>query len=181
MITINTNLMEFYGVPHEHSNFMRMIGTLLGIRKLIKRYYFASEYEINEFGFRNSEDGFYQYFITSELCNTKNQFFPSALSQTRYDKVKFIKDFDVTNIMLNVCWTGGNNCGHCEKCLRTLGALDALDNFYNVFDIEQYKKERKKCIAKMFIYKKMHPDFYDFLPDIKRKIKEYINKPNYII
>ena len=55
LITINTNLMEFYGVSHEHSNFMRMIGTLLGIRKLIKRYYFASGYELNLFSFGNDD------------------------------------------------------------------------------------------------------------------------------
>ena len=179
LITINTNLMEFYGVSHMHSNFMRMIGTLLGIRKLIKRYYFASTYEMNRFGFRNDEDGWYQYFITSELSNKENHFLTSGLCQSRFDKVKIIKNYDVTKKYINVCWTGGNNCGKCEKCLRTLGALDALnvlDDYYEVFDINQYKKERKKNIAKMFVYHKMHPDFYDFLFDIRKNDKRIYNK-----
>lgn len=178
LIAIDTNLMEFYKCSHEHSNFMRMIGTLLGIRKLIKRYYIASGYTLDLFSF-GDDDGTYQYFLTDELSNSNNKFITSALYENRYEKTKYISTYEVARDNLSVCWNGGNNCGKCEKCLRTLGAIDALnrlDDYSNAFDIEQYKNKRVKNIGLMLLNKNKHPGDYTFLKDIKKNDSKIYKK-----
>lgn len=75
----------------------------------------------------------------------------------RFEKLKFISNFDVCMKFLRVCYLNyesSYNCGFCEKCLRTklglhtLGVLDKYQSFDNNFNINKF--------LPLKIYKKHH-------------------------
>lgn len=172
LITIDTNLMEFYQCDHAHSGYSRICGTLIPLKRIIQRYYFASGFEMSKFEFTLKTDGAYAYFILNEFSTVKLKFLLSGLIEERYDKVKFIEDFSIVKNHLNVCWNGGANCGKCEKCLRTIGAFYArnkLDEFSNVLNASYFNKHQFIGIAKMIYFSSQHKGQYKFLKDIKKR------------
>ena len=172
LIYVNTNLMEFYEVNHEHSGFMRISGIVLGLDNIIGKYYYASSYEISKFNVSANDDGYYLYMITKNLSDSNLKFLISGLYEDRYDKVKLIKNYEIAHKYLNVCWNGGNNCGRCEKCLRTIGSLyslDALDAFTDVLNTKWFERHKIIGIGRMISFSYVHKEMYTFLPDIKKK------------
>lgn len=185
LITINTNLMEFYGINQKNSGYSRMVGPLLALDNYFKIYYFASGFEIDYFGFKE-DDGDYLIFTCGlwSTCNIK--FIPVGNDESRDDRIKYISNFPISYRTLNVCWSDSYNCNKCEKCLRTMGSLysiDKLDFYWQVFDVQLFYKKIFINLAKMMYYKKKHIGMYDFLDIVKKnkKSKYFFAKTLYLI
>lgn len=175
-IYVNTNLMEFYGSDHRISNYCRMSGVILGLDKMIKKYHFASGYELDEFTVnpKDKDDGYYAYFICNTMSDNNLRFFLTGNSFSRTERVKYFADNELASKYLNVCINGAKNCGHCEKCLRTIGALYSigkLNFFAQSFDVNDFYRKKTRYVAQMIYYKKFHKCFYDFMKTIKRQHK----------
>ena len=173
-ISVNTNLMEFYDSDHRISNYCRMAGVIMGIDKMIKKYHFASGYELNEFTLnpKDKDDGYYAYYICKTLSDFNIHFYLTANSLTRTQRLKYFSDNVLASKYLNVCVNNSENCGYCEKCLRTMGALysiDKLDLFRDSFNVDEFYKKKTRLVAQMRYYRKFHRNFYDFMRVIKKK------------
>lgn len=170
LISIHTNLMEFYKTDHAHSGTMRMAGCILALDKLIGRYYLASGYDIADFKFDN-DDAKYAFFSLSCASTSNLTFYLTGNSVSRDKRVEYISDFAIAHKYLNVCWNGFGNCGKCEKCLRTIGSLYSihkLDNFSEAFDLSDFYQHKTMRVGKMRYYSKSQSlSLYGFLKKIK--------------
>lgn len=174
LIEINSNLMEFYGRDHGSSGTFRMIGAVLGIQKLISKYYIAAGFDLKDFDISSEENDDYDLFNTMVASNERTTFYSSGAEATRYDRTKFLTDYPITYDNLIVCWHGVHNCGQCEKCLRTIGtlyALDKLDNYKNSFDINEFYRNKIKYLAQIryFGIGYMKPLYYEIYREWRRK------------
>lgn len=171
LITINTNLMEFYKIDHSHSDYLRIAGCLLGLDKVLESYYFAGGYDLGKFAFKN-DDAYYLLFTLSCISDKNLVFKLVGSYKTRFDKVRYISNYPITYKYLTVCWNHDINCGKCEKCIRTMGALyaiDRLDYYSESFDVLKFQRNIIFNISKMLYFKLKSPYFYDFVKSIRKK------------
>ncbi len=165
LVSIHTNLMEFYETTHAHSGTMRMAGCVLSLSKLFCKYYLASGYPMNQFGFAD-DDARYAFFSLNCVSNDCLHFYLTGNNDNRDERVKYIADSLIAQKYLNVCWNGFHNCGRCEKCLRTIGSLYSIDKlkyFGSVFDLEDFNSNKSQRIGMMIYNSHKHPELYGFL------------------
>ena len=170
LITIHTNLMEFYGIDHAHSGTMRMAGGILALDKLFGKYYLASGKEIEYFHFEEN-DAAYAFYTLRYTSTSHLQFYLTGNSTSRDKRIEYICESSIAQKYLNVCWNGFHNCGRCEKCLRTMGSLYSIGKlslFSDSFDIGDFNKHKAARIAKMIYHCKQRPAMYVFLKSIRR-------------
>lgn len=171
LITIHTNLMEFYGVDHSHSGTMRMAGCILALDKFFDKYYLASGYDIKQFRFAN-DDAAYAFYTLRYVTTSNILFYLTGNSVNRDMRVEYISDSNIAQNYLNVCWNGAHNCGLCEKCLRTMGSLysiNKLNLYHKCFDVNNFEKNKIRRIAKIIYNSRFHPELYGFLKKIRRR------------
>ncbi|WP_195612849.1 hypothetical protein [[Clostridium] symbiosum] len=128
---------------------LKYCGFIYALRKLFKIYYFSSGYEMKDFTVSPKPyDTAYYDLLNMQCLSTKNLFFYSSGAEAgRYDKVKFISDYNIAEKYLSVCNISDSNCGKCEKCVRTLGELyvaGKLDGFVEVLPVDDFKKNISK-------------------------------------
>lgn len=180
LIEINSNLMEFYNRDHATSGTFRMAGAILGIQKLISKYYISAGFDIKDFDITSSENDDYDLFNLMVASNESTTFYSSGVETSRYERTKYISDYSITYNNLIVCWHGVHNCGYCEKCLRTLGtlyALNKLEKYSGSFNIDNFQKHKLYNLAKIRYYGigYMKPLYKEIYRDIKQKsIWQYI-------
>jgi hypothetical protein len=171
LIEINSNLMEFYQQNHASSGTFRMAGAILGLQKLFSVYYISSGFSLNGFDITSEDNDDYDLFNLMVASNESTHFYSSGIEATRFERTRFVSDFEVTYNNLTVCLSGDKNCGKCEKCLRTIGALyvlGRLERYRNVFDIGYFYRHRHYMLVKMRCYgigymKEMYKEIFQAL------------------
>ena len=176
---VDSNIDELCSINYTNTHSYRTAGIVLLFQKLIKNYYFSSAgeevFEINPLG----ESGKYDIFILPNVQTESTYFFSSGIEKNRFEKTKFIANFDYTKQILSVCWRGIDNCGSCPKCIRTLATLEilgCLKEYKDIFDIDAYYKNYiwnwakiVSLVKKDYFYK----EIYDHAKEYDFKINKY--------
>ena len=178
LITIDSNLMEFYEQNHAYSGTVRMMGAILGLQKLFSKYYISSGFDLKDFDITAEDNDDYDLFNTMVGSNESTLFYSSAQEVTRYERTQYITRFPVTYNTLTVCSFGNENCGKCEKCLRTIGTLyvqEELDKYQNIFKLEDFYKHKLYYLAKIRFYGigYMHPLYDEIYMQLKKRRLSY--------
>lgn len=181
LIVIESNLFavtctEFgYGFDTTHT--FRNLGCVLLLQNLFNKYYYASAFNIDEFELNlNGPSGHYEKWVLPYISTENMEFYSANTNLTRFQKTKFISQFDDTYDNLHVCWYAAKNCGHCKKCIRTLVTLDilgVLDKYSKSFDLEYYNKNREALVSEVVVTRKRDSFF--------KEIYNYMIESNYKI
>lgn len=167
MVCVYTNAIYFYSYPcftFGHFNTLGYTACVFALMKLFGIYYQSSSFSMRDFNINLSTFGSAACDIFNLKCLTNENiaFYSTGTEATRLEKVSYIADNQTVQKNLNVCSAavGGSynssekaiNCGICKKCMRTvceLYALDKLDKYENTFNLNIFKKNKQKYIAKM--------------------------------
>ncbi len=162
LIVVESNLhavicTEFgYGFDTTHT--FRNLGCILLLQNLFSKYYYASAYNLDDFSINlSSTCGLYEKWLIPYISNESLEFYSANTNMSRFQKTRFISNFEDTYDNLHVCWHGTNNCGQCKKCVRTLVALDvlgALEKYSKSFNLEHYYNNRESLIAEVVLLRK---------------------------
>ena len=158
IIVSDSNFADAFPQNHYRTHLFSSTFAIFALRKLWKRYYYASagcDLEKNFSLTNNHQYGAVKYDLIAlnafsipslRICN-------QGMCFSRYEKTKVLLNYKPAHRYLNVCLTQGKgHCGHCSKCLRTLwtlDALDALEHFRQVFDIDFYKNNHSEYMYKL--------------------------------
>lgn len=134
---------------------------IFAIQKLWKRYYVASDCDIENFHFKvkniKSDPARYEYFLFPYVTLSNMQVWMDGAAHDRVEKVGDLVKYEPARRFLNVCWCTNkdhrNGTNDCPKCMRTLLDLDAfgaVDDFKDVFDVEYFHKNRHEYLAEYY-------------------------------
>ncbi len=144
---------EDYNYLHEYSSMF----VVYALQKLWKQYYYASwGGDFSEFSVANAHiesSAHYELLLLSFLSKSNLRLYPEGGAETRVEKVKKIKDFELAKKYLHVCLESSSNCSKCSKCMLTMMNLDSLgvlNHFSNVFDIDYFKNDRNVFLEHLF-------------------------------
>lgn len=168
----NSNLQDTIPQNHYRTHTYSSLFSVFALQKLYSIYYYASSgHKYSEFSIKNSEKyGAALYELLSLNCFSTSslKIYSEGGEKSRFEKVKFVVDYEPSYRYLNVCLKQFHNCGLCEKCIRTLVAIDALnklEEYESVFNIDYYKKHSlfyysrliKGTISKNSMYAGVYP------------------------
>lgn len=134
----------------DRTHTFRNLSMAMLFQRGIRRYYYSSTYNLNDFKLTLRGDmAYYERWLIPHLSTGSIEFFQSSQDWARINKVEKLVQLPSCYDYLQVCLTKTGNCGKCMKCKRTLLELDALgddalEKFKNSFDIERYKREDRK-------------------------------------
>ena len=127
------------------------------LQKLWKTYHIASAYEAANYRLDvgvNTSPVYYEYYLFACCSISYVSIRLDGVDCNRFQKVRDIVDYPLSQQFLNVCWTireDGRNCtSHCAKCMRTLIELDAcnaVERYGAVFDVRHYMNNREEFLA----------------------------------
>lgn len=134
---------------------------IFALQKLWKRYYVASDCDIENFHFRVGnifgDPARYEYFLFPYVCLGHIQVWMDGAAHNRVEKVRDLVKYEPARHFLNVCWRTNkdhrNGTNDCPKCMRTLLDLDAfgaVDDFKDVFDVEYFHKYQHEFLAEYY-------------------------------
>lgn len=158
LIITDSNFADAFPQNHLRTHLFSSTFAIFALRKLWKRYYYASTgCDLNEyFDLVNNhryDAAKYDLIALNAFSIPSLRICNQGMSAERFEKTKALVSYPPAHQYLNVCLEQGKgNCGHCSKCLRTLWTLDAfneLEAFHNVFDIEEYKKNHPLYMKKL--------------------------------
>ena len=169
----NSSLLFINHFNFNQSHTIRNASAVLALGSLFCKYYYASDFPIEQTHTSASLMGHMNSFLLPllSLCNVS--FISADPDKERTEKTRYLAFDELTQKYLNVCWknisSNGNpdyskaikaipytNCTRCDKCLRTALTLDILgvvDSFSNVFDLDYYYSARKTYMFKVLSQK----------------------------
>lgn len=153
LIETSSNLhLEF---PRDHLYAVKYSNgfAIFALQKLWRKYLYASDgYDFRDclLSVHQIENSVWMDAIAGLAYTIPGlQVVSEALTETRFEKMRALIDFEPAQKYLDCCIlvgegseSGKPNCGRCGKCRRTLvnlDALGALEKFDRVFDIDYYK------------------------------------------
>lgn len=158
LLITNSNFADAFPQNHLFTHLYSSAFAIFALRKLWKRYYYASTgYDLEQnFGLTNNhmhDAAKYDLIALNAFSIPSLRICNQGMCARRFEKTKELIAYPPAHKYLNVCLTQGKgNCGHCSKCLRTLwtlDALDALEHFRQVFDIDFYKNNHSEYMYKL--------------------------------
>lgn len=134
---------------------------IFALQKLWKRYYVASDCDIENFHFKVGsifgDPARYEYFLFPYVSLGHIQVWMDGSAHNRVEKVRDLIKYEPAKRYLNVCWQTNENhrngTNDCPKCMRTLLDLDAfgaVDDFKDVFDVEYFHKYQHEFLAEYY-------------------------------
>ena len=155
LITIETNIYEItskefdwdFSDVHAYHN----LGTILILQNYFRNYYYASASPMTGISIdirRDTER--YERWLLPLISTENTNFYSANKNMNRWERTKYISQFEDTHNYLHVCWQNSENCGRCGKCIRTQIQLDfmgILNKYKNVFDLDAYYKNKKKYLT----------------------------------
>ncbi len=180
-IDVDSNISEFLGQIFVETHSFRSASAVFAIQKLFKNYYYASGYSVHDFKIQLDRPAKFEIYILSFLSTDSLTFYSSGCESNRLNKVYVIKEYELAQKNLNVCFNDEFNCGKCEKCIRTMFELyanNSLEKFSKVFDVEEFNRS-KKWYEYMFMkefYKQNidYIDTYNLMKEKNLKISNFI-------
>ncbi len=160
ILVTNSNISEAFPQLHEATHGYTIAFATYMLRKLWKRYYYASagfEHQpaISLEGHANHAFGYYELFALQCFSIPQLRLCSESLVLSRFDKTRELINYEPAHRFLNVCVRNSNrNCGECFKCKRTLltlDALNALDSFSHVFPVDAYRKNRARYMRELYL------------------------------
>ena len=148
---------EYYQNTHTYRN----IGFALLLQKLIKIYYYASAYNLDEFSCSlYTSSAHYEKYMLPTLSTDYTSFFSANSTLTRLEKIKWLSTIPETYDKVLVCYKGGSNCGTCIKCWRTMlemEVLGVLDLYKSSFNIAAFRDNYELYLTKMLLRRQSDP------------------------
>jgi len=159
-LIINSNLDSFYGkrLGFQQTHTLRNASVALLLQGGIGRYMYASGFNYSDAFVGPTYDIAHSDTITLPLLSTDTlDAFSVGSEYTRVEKTLHVAEVHESYRTLDVCVnahnTGGyTNCSMCWKCLRTLVTFEIagyLDRYSTSFDLNAYKSQRNKYLAKL--------------------------------
>ena len=147
-ISVRTNLEETLSNAEtraEVSSF-RNLARALSVQGLFSIYLLSSGPNVSEFGFNFQDPAYYEPLLVPCASTENLTFYSSGTVLERYDKLKYLTEWETSLRWLHSCQQGAPgevNCGRCRKCIRDMVALYAMDKlecYEAVYDIEDFRK-----------------------------------------
>lgn len=134
---------------------------IFAVQKLWRRYYVASDCDIENFHFKvgsiKGDPARYEYFLFPFVCLDHIQVRMDGAAHNRVEKVRDLVKYEPAKRYLNVCWQTNeghrNGTNDCPKCMRTLLDIDAfgaVDDFKDVFDVEYFHRYQHEFLAEYY-------------------------------
>lgn len=161
LIVTDSNFAESFPQHHLFTHLYSSSFAIYALRKLWKRYYYAStgcdlqSYFMLEDNHK-SDSAHYDLIALPAFSIPSLRICNQGIGVSRFEKTKALSDYIPARRYLNVCIVCGNGgCGKCAKCLRTMWILDALgklDNFKEVFDVNAYRANYSRNMMLLYFY-----------------------------
>lgn len=158
LITFNTNFSLVFHQDHLLTDGYANSFGILTLQKLWKIYFYGSSgMDLSEFDLTDNSkrsDAHYDLLLFDSLSTERLKIYLDGLDVPRFDKLRYILDFEPTRKYLDVCLENtGRNCGRCRKCKRTLVMLDALgalDKSFVAFNAQKYRQKRHRYLRWLY-------------------------------
>lgn len=156
-IYVWTNVDQFINLPFEQIGTFHDLAVALSLKKLLRRYSYATSDPWTEFEVTFNYSQLYDFLNASAIRTESFQMHSHGVHETRMDKTEYLANQPIVRQYLNVCLHqnhGGPvvNCTNCEKCIRTATALDilgVLSAFNQVFDIDYFRRNRARLYGEV--------------------------------
>ena len=158
LIETSSNVAKALRLNHFLTNSFSSAFAALCMKKLWRRYYYASDGRdsLSEFslkGWCGSKPSTYEPFLLRALSTPSFELMPVGETESETEKIAEIADYDIARRHLYSCTWDLDNCCVCKKCIRNLTALDALgklDGFSEPYDLGYYRKHRWYYMWKVY-------------------------------
>lgn len=178
LIIINSNIARmikdaFDDPDYNLSHTFRDCGAVTVLQNFFRRFYYSTAHNLDEFSVDTSRDCSYydRWFLPFISSNRLHFYLSDCRGMTRFQKLRFISDYQFSYDTLHVCRQNEKHCGHCADCRYTLVALDMLDalkRYKSVFDLDEYQKLRAEHVNYIFEHRNDDPSFKELcmlMPD----------------
>ena len=150
LLATDSNFAEAFPQSHLCSHIYSSTFAVYMLQKLWRVFYYASEgWDWSQFSLVDNhhyDPGFYDLLAFPAFSIPGLTIYSDGGELWRWEKLDFLRGYDLPKKYLHVCVPKPYNCGVCSKCRRTLvmlDYLDALDDFAAVFDVEAYRRNRQ--------------------------------------
>lgn len=159
LIVTDSNFAESFPQHHLFTHLYSSAFAIYAMRKLWKRYYYASTgCDMQDyFGLDNNhlnDAGKTDLVVLPALSIPSLRICNQGMGVPRFEKTRALADYEPAQRHLNVCYIQGKRgCGTCGKCLRTMWILDALgklDNFREVFNVDAYRAQYRRNLMQLY-------------------------------
>lgn len=148
LVKINSNLSSAMLMPHADANTIMNLSAVFALKKLWKRYYYASAFNLSMFS-AGCGNGFNDLWIAYCFSDSDIRIYIEGIEKTRPEKVVSVAELDIARKYLSVCGFAAGNCNACSQCRRTMIELDMagkLNYFKDVFDVDDYNEHRSEYV-----------------------------------
>ena len=175
LIDVQSNLAEFlrrlfWSESYDHTHTYRNMAIVMLLQKLIRVYYYAATYNLDQFGCSiDSDSAHYDKWLLPTLSTSSTSFFSANSSMTRIEKIKYLSQKPETYDHILVCYKEGYNCGICIKCWRTMLEMEVsgvLDLYRGSFDVDCFRSNYEYYLTKMLRMRKTEPimqEIFDYM------------------
>ena len=175
LIDVRSNLVDFFQTllwheQYDHTHTYRNMAITLLLQKLIRVYYYASTYNLDEFNCSLDTDAAHcEKWLLPTLSTSYTSFFSANSSLNRMEKIRFLADKPETYDHVLVCYKEGNNCGTCMKCWRTMLGMElcgVLDLYRGSFDVDEFRDHYDYYVTQMLLMRRSEPlmqEIYDYM------------------
>ena len=176
-VNVKSNIcQEVYRMAHEAIITPMLVSYVLAMSKLFSTYYLSSSYSYDDFRIIADSSEHYDLLNVHALTTENTSLYVEGSEFTRFEKTKFIAEYDMPKVLLNVCRApiveNGKlrSCNRCSKCTRTMIDLDLVnkfDQFSSIFDVTAYRQNLNYYLGYLYFKKD------DFTLDTLERFKEY--------
>ena len=164
LIETDSNIFKCFRVNYLFSHDFYSAFAVFCLKKLWKRYYYASEGVdfVSGFSMRDylhNDSAAYEILLFDCLSTPGMRLYSEGSTLTRFQKIEDISDYPIARRHLFSCAFTGDNCSKCDKCTRNLLALDSLgklDEFSGVYDVDFYRSHRYRYMWYMYSKRSDH-------------------------
>jgi len=163
LITVNSNLDDFYDGKFQGSHTLRNAAVALLLQRGFRRFLYSSAYPFRETKAGPNYNIAYLDPILVPLLGTERlDCVLSGARWSRVEKTRRITTLNLSHRYLDVCTRphlapkGMPNCGICWKCVRTeltLEAMGHLEAYGSVFPLTEYRRFRKLYLMEVMASK----------------------------
>jgi len=153
IIKVCTNILKVLGLNWFHMHLYSLFAVVNSMQNLFARYYVGSAWDVISMSMDNalySDPAHYELLLVKAFSHRNMELYIEG-PVSRYEKTRFISNFDIVQRKLSVCWPRPyESCNICPKCVRTMVDLDALgtlDQFGEIFDLKHYAENRDWYLA----------------------------------
>ena len=162
ILRFNSNQHHFYSPQYNYrlnwlsTMTVRSAAIPLLLQAGVRRFFLASGHTWREIGVGSFRDiSRLDPILLPALSTERVELVAVGTERTRVEKSRRIGDLGVVHRHLDVCiMEGGKGCSRCEKCMRTMltfELLGRLDKFADRFDLEEYRRNRKDFVARVWL------------------------------